>query len=140
MASFQISITPSRRVAARFVTEVRRQLQKALVDEGLKTGITQSEIARTIGVHRSVVNRELRGYKDITLGRLAELAFAMGLTPKFELVDDIEEFGVNTPPPVVIAPSSTVAIKPPTRRESGVVIGSSSHTMDLQKRFNLEAA
>ena len=78
MTSFQISLTPSRREAARFVTRVRRVIQKALAEEEKNRGLTQSDIARTIGVHRSVINREIRGYKDITLGRVAELAYAMG--------------------------------------------------------------
>lgn len=78
MPSFQIGITPSRRAAARFILAVRRALQKALAEEAKARGLTQSDIAREIAVHRSVVNRELRGQKDITLGRVAELAFAMG--------------------------------------------------------------
>ena len=77
MVSFQISLTPSRRAAGRFINEVRRKLQKALVEEAERTGLTQSDIARELNVHRSVINRELRGYKDITLGRVAELAHAM---------------------------------------------------------------
>ena len=85
MSSFQISITPSRRSSARFVTSVRRALQKALLEEQASRGLNQSEIARIIGVHRSVINREFRGQKDLTLGRVAELAFALGRQPKFEL-------------------------------------------------------
>jgi transcriptional regulator with XRE-family HTH domain len=66
------------------VTSVRRALQKALVEEDAH-GLTQSAIARAIGVHRSVINRELRGEKDITLSRVAELAYAMGRKPVLEL-------------------------------------------------------
>ena len=85
MPSFQISVTPSRRAAGRFVTQVRRAIQKALAEERKKSGITQSDIARAIGVHRSVINREIRGQKDLTLGRVAELAWALGRIPSFEL-------------------------------------------------------
>ena len=95
MPSFQISITPSRRVAARFVTGVRRKILKALEQEGLK----QTDIARAIGVHRSVINRELRGKKDITLGRTAELAWAMGREPFFDLPTMKAQAGSNLPPP-----------------------------------------
>ncbi|MBI2720371.1 MAG: helix-turn-helix domain-containing protein [Rhizobiales bacterium] len=95
MSSFQISITPSRRAAARFVAAVRRELQKVLTEENTKSGLTQSDVARTIGVHRSVINREIRGFKDITLGRLAELAFAMGRTPQFALMEDQPELQEN---------------------------------------------
>ena len=83
--SFQISISPSRRAAGRFINKVRRAFQRALAEEERAHGLTQSEIARRIGVHRSVINRELRGHKDITLGRIGELAYAMGREPVFEL-------------------------------------------------------
>lgn len=82
--SFQITISPSRKAAARFVTAVRRAIQKAYIEEQ-KAGLTQTAIARALGVHRSVINRELRGRKDITLGRVAELAWAMGRVPSFSM-------------------------------------------------------
>jgi transcriptional regulator with XRE-family HTH domain len=82
--SFQITVAPSRRAAARFVVSVRRALQKAFVEEQAKTGISQADIARALDVHRSVINRELRGSKDLTLGRVAELAWALGREPFFE--------------------------------------------------------
>jgi len=65
---------------------VRRELLKALAQEGEARGLTQSDVAREIGVHRSVISRELRGYKDLTLGRVAELAQAMGKEIHFEVV------------------------------------------------------
>ena len=107
MPSFQISITPSRREAARFVTRVRRSIQKALAEENKKNGLTQSDIARTIGVHRSVINREIRGYKDITLGRVAELAHAMGRKPVLELPEVLPRPGANTEPRASVKISST---------------------------------
>lgn len=85
MPSFRISVTPSRRAAARFIMSVRRTIQKALAEEEKKRGLKQTDIARAIGVHRSVINRELKGRKDITLGRVAELAWAMGRVPVFDL-------------------------------------------------------
>jgi plasmid maintenance system antidote protein VapI len=85
MPSFRISIRPSRRAAARIIAKVRRALQKALVEQSQASGLSQSDIARAIGVHRSVINRELRGQKDITLGRVGELAWALGRTIVFEL-------------------------------------------------------
>jgi hypothetical protein len=93
--SFQISITPNRRAAGRYVTRVRRSLQKALAEENKKRGLTQSDIARAIGVHRSVINRELSGRADITLGRVAELAWAMGRTPTFDLPERVRTGGAN---------------------------------------------
>lgn len=98
MPSFQTSITPSRREAGRFINRVRRSVQKTLAEENKKRGLTQSDIARTIGVHRSVINREINGYKDITLGRVAELAFAMGRIPSLEFLEPVAQHGSNIGP------------------------------------------
>lgn len=95
MPSFQISISPSRRVAARYISHVRRAIQKAYAEEHQSSGLTQSDIARSIGVHRSVINRELRGQKDITHGRVAEFAYALGREPFFELRILEEHAGTN---------------------------------------------
>jgi transcriptional regulator with XRE-family HTH domain len=96
MTSFQITLSPSKRAAGRFVNAVRRKLQKAFAEECERSGLTQTDIARTIGVHRSVINRELRGHKDITLGRVAELASAMGRKAVIELIEpEHQEHGQN---------------------------------------------
>ena len=95
MMSFQIIISPSRRAAASFVVAVRRALQKAYIEKQKESGLTQTAIARALGVHRSVINRELRGRKDITLGRVAELAWAMGLKPHFALLPMTASVGVS---------------------------------------------
>ncbi|MBU1375906.1 MAG: helix-turn-helix domain-containing protein [Alphaproteobacteria bacterium] len=94
MPSFQLTITPSRRAAARHINNVRRSLQKAFAREAAE-GLTQSEIARRLDVHRSVINKELRGAKDITHGRVGELAYAMGYEPHFELRKVQAQPGVN---------------------------------------------
>ena len=86
MTSFQIAITPNKRAAGRFISKVRRALQRALVIESERSGLSQSDVARRIGVHRSVISRELNGRQDITLGRVAELAWAIGREIEFELV------------------------------------------------------
>jgi len=116
MPSLQITITPNRRAAARFVGSVRRALQKAFVDEQRKKGLTQSDIARALKVHRSVINRELKGLKDMTLGRVGELAWAMGRRPRFSL-DDISQNNLanypSTAPGIQAAPLPTAgAINP----------------------------
>jgi plasmid maintenance system antidote protein VapI len=95
MPSFQITLTPSRRAAARFVTGVRRSLQKALATQQRASGLTKSDIARAIGVHRSVINRELNGYKDLTLGRVAELTWALGGVPVFDIQWPNAQHGCN---------------------------------------------
>ena len=95
MPSFQIGIRPNRRAAARFIAHVRRTLQQALAEEQLKTGITQSKIAQRIDVHRSVISRELNGQEDITLGRVAELAWALGREISFDLPIAVVVHGDN---------------------------------------------
>ena len=110
MPSFQLTISPSRRAATRFVNKVRRAIQQALVEEQNASGLTQSEIARRIGVHRSVINREIRGQKDLTLGRVAELAFALGRDPSFELINPQSTVGANVVLKDVMTKASTSEI------------------------------
>lgn len=107
MTSFQIAVSPSRRAAGRFVSRVRRALQRALVEEGEHNGITQSEIARSIDVHRSVISRELNGRQDITLGRVAELAWALGRDIEFELVERETPEGSN----VAVVPPGALDVR-----------------------------
>lgn len=95
MPSFQIAVEPNRRAAARFVQQVRRALQKAYVEEQQQRGLSQAEIARLLKVNRSVINRELKGFKDITLGRVAELAWAMGRKPTFSITEPAHLAGAN---------------------------------------------
>ena len=91
MQSFQISVTQTQKAAGRFVLSVRRSLQKALVESGL----SQSDVAREIGVHRSVISRELNGLSDMTLGRVAEIASALGRVPTFLLPYEDMDLGCN---------------------------------------------
>jgi len=53
-------------------------------EEKLERGLTQADIARDIGVNRSAINRSLSGGRDITAGRIAQLADAMGRDVKIE--------------------------------------------------------
>jgi transcriptional regulator with XRE-family HTH domain len=99
MTSFQLGIKPNRRAAGRFVDRVRSALQEALVTDKERIGITQSKIAAAIGVHRSVISRELNGRQDITLGRVAELAWAMGREIEFDLRVTEVDGGQNAPRP-----------------------------------------
>ena len=87
--SFRITISPKDQAAGRFVSRVRRELQNALAEEARRRGLTQSDLARAIGVNRSVISRELRGHKDLSLSRVAELAWALGRRPVFELVEAV---------------------------------------------------
>jgi len=95
MTLFRITLTPNKRAAGRFIASVRRALQKALAEEKQRGRLTQSEIARKIGVHRSVVNRQLRGNEDMTLGRVAELAWAMNRKAIIQLVEQAQDRSAN---------------------------------------------
>jgi hypothetical protein len=107
MPSFQIAIEPNRRAAARFVGQVRRSLQKAFVEEQKKRGLSQSEIARLLKVHRSVINRELKGFKDMTLGRVGELSWAMGRKAFFSAEEPQVSYLANLPS--VLSTNQTIA-------------------------------
>ena len=76
--SFQISIDPVRREGARAISYVRDELLKVALAERRSSGITASKIAEGLGVHRSVVSRELAGHANLTIRRLGELAYLLG--------------------------------------------------------------
>ena len=83
--SFQIKISPQRAQAVYFLPAIRQAFKQAIVDGMKQGGPNQSEIARRLGVHKSVISRELNGASDITAGRIAELAYALGLEAHIEL-------------------------------------------------------
>jgi transcriptional regulator with XRE-family HTH domain len=64
---------------------VRRAIQQALIEEFKSRGLTQAQIARELGVHRSVINKEIRGEGNLTLTRIGELAHVLGRKPMFDL-------------------------------------------------------
>lgn len=127
--SFQITISASRRAAARFVVAARRAIQKAYVEEQKANGLTQTAIARTLGVHRSVVNWELRGLKDITLGRVAELSWAMGREPVFELRRSAAHGNHAHAAPQTAGVISERPLNPPPETASNNAIGRSDFEM-----------
>lgn len=92
MPSFRIAVEPHRRIAARFISQVRGKLQKAYAES---PNVRQTDIAEKLGIHRSVINRQLRGYQDMTLGRVAEIAWALGRDPEFHLKEHIQAEGSN---------------------------------------------
>ncbi|MCR9193984.1 MAG: helix-turn-helix domain-containing protein [Hyphomonas sp.] len=83
---FQIGIDPNRRAATRFIGKVRRALIKLMVDN---PEVSRKQVADAIGVHRSVITRQLNGDTDINVGRIAEIAWALGYRP----VMDFERIG-----------------------------------------------
>lgn len=112
MGSFQITVSPSRRAAARLITDVRRQLNAVLAS---RDDLSQSEVGRRIGVHRSVINRELRGASDLTLGRLGELAWALGKKAVVSFEDPDPRVG-NSPPTNPFIVTASVASVPTSQQ------------------------
>ena len=92
MRSFRVSITPRRRAAGRFVGQVRRSLQRALAEN---PDINQAGIARALEVDRSVITKQLHGERDVSLSRVGELAWALGLEPELVLHKPRIEPGSN---------------------------------------------
>jgi len=123
VTSYQISHSRTRVAAARFIGKVRREILRSLAEEGRERGLTQSDIAREIGVHRSVINRELRGFKDISVGRVAEFAAAMGRVPSFSLEKDVERHGDNSRNAdlaITDTRVSSMVVSPPTANAASV--------------------
>lgn len=83
--SYELKIDPKRRVAGRFIGNVRKALINAAVEEKTHRGLTQQKVADCLGVNRSVINRMLRGEVNLTLRSVAELAWSMGWEPRFSL-------------------------------------------------------
>jgi DNA-binding XRE family transcriptional regulator len=77
MMSFRFAPDRRKRVTGRFFARVRRELQKAFMEEKKERGLTQSQLARELGVDRAVVCRQLSGTSNLTLRTLADYAWAM---------------------------------------------------------------
>lgn len=83
--SYQFDLGPRERKVSRFLGKVRRELVAAVLKEKSARKLTQQQIADAIGVNRSVINRQLLGGENLTLRRVAEFAWALGLEIVFEL-------------------------------------------------------
>jgi hypothetical protein len=71
--------------AARFVGDVREELILAFLEEMSERGLTKSDLARLLGVNRSVISRVLNGAAPLELRTIGQLAWAMGRDPQFKL-------------------------------------------------------
>ncbi len=91
MNSYLFDIGERARKASRFVGRVRTELQRALLAEKKTRKLTQQDIAQTLGVNRSVINRQLIGTENLTIRRVAELAWAMGWEIDFKLRKAVSE-------------------------------------------------
>jgi DNA-binding transcriptional regulator YdaS (Cro superfamily) len=85
MNSYVFDIGDRGRKVSRFIGQVRAEIQHALNVEKSLRKITQQMIANLIGVNRSVINRQIMGEENLTLRRVAEIAWALGWEIVFEL-------------------------------------------------------
>jgi hypothetical protein len=84
MPSFEFDIGEQARVGARFVADVRDEIQRAFFSEKSFRKITQQQVAEKLGTSRAVINRQVMGLENMTLRRVAELLWAIGWRPNFQ--------------------------------------------------------
>lgn len=113
MPSFLFDIGEKDRTVGRFIGHVRSELQRAFAHEKKNRKLTQQAVATSLGVNRSVINRQLTGYENMTIKSVVELAWAIGWTPTFSL----EKEEATTTESFVFSPDVGVAIR--SRAESG---------------------
>jgi transcriptional regulator with XRE-family HTH domain len=88
----------------RLVMDAVADLKLAMED----LGISQSDLARRLGRSRGIVSRQLRGHENLSLGKLAELAHALGKRFELKLSD------------VPASSRKTASVQVPWQRESQV--------------------
>ena len=68
------------------IFNVTEDLQIALDDRN----ISRAELARRLGKSKSFVTQVLSGARNMTLGSLSDICFAIGITPKIEVLPEEE--------------------------------------------------
>lgn len=113
--SFQINLDPFDQEYAHFVAKVRAALRVTFEDEADK-GLTQRELAETLGVDESVISKRLNAAQgNMTLRSLSDLYVAMGREPlsNFETpmlhVNHVTGTAVNNNPLVELSPSPSMS-------------------------------
>ena len=81
MPLFLFDIGAKAAAVARFILRVRSELQRVVAAEK----ISQQAIAQKLEVNRSVINRRLLGFENLTVRTVAEIAWSLGWEPYFEL-------------------------------------------------------
>lgn len=84
MKTVSQTVTTTQKIkGGRFIGDVKRALRLALLEEARENGMTQTEIAKRLGVNKSVISRIINGTQDLTLRTVGEFARALGRIPKF---------------------------------------------------------
>lgn len=134
MSSFRLSVSPKRRAAARFLGQVRQSLQKALAEN---PEISQSTVARALETDRSVISKQLNGEQNLSLGRVAEIAWALGQEPEFRLKTVARPFGRNE---AVVVPAENSTIQAPRAETPDYFVRASPSKAVSGSRVELEPA
>ena len=95
MPSFEYELDKKSEVGSDFITRVNEELQRALVTEKQARKITQQEIADTLEINRSVVNRRFMGLENLTVRSIAETLWAIGWEPLFKVKKIAPQDGEN---------------------------------------------
>ena len=98
MTSLVYDIGERPRKVSRFISHVRSELQRALINEKKSQKLTQQAIAKMLGVNRSVINRQFIGIENLTLRSVGDLAWALGYDLDFRLIKSEVEVGDNFGP------------------------------------------
>jgi predicted XRE-type DNA-binding protein len=114
MNSYTFDIGAKSRKVSRFVGQVRSELQRALSSEKANRKLTQQQIATAIGVHRSVINRQITGVENLTLRSVAEIAWALGWEIEFSLRKPEQPTEVRSTPNVPSAATKQAYQLPPS--------------------------
>lgn len=91
MTSFDFEARPKDVSAAKFISETQRELvRQLLLAKDKDPTVSQSAVARLIDTDKATLTRILSGKGNITLRKLAEIAWALGLDPKvvYEPIDN----------------------------------------------------
>jgi hypothetical protein len=129
MNLYLFDIGEKARKTARFVGHVRAELQKALVAEKKDRHLTQQQIATAIGTSRQVINRQIMGFENLSLRRVAELAWVLG----WEIVFYLRK------PQIASAPAIPIQAHQTPRSASDQIQGKPSLSGIDQKPFSTAA-
>lgn len=81
--SFAFKTTQKERDGNRLISMVLREIVRAAIVEKQRSGVTQREVARRLGVDKSHVSKLLSGKSNMTLRSAGELLGAIGWEAEF---------------------------------------------------------
>jgi transcriptional regulator with XRE-family HTH domain len=107
------------RIAVRFLGHVHAVLSRAALQVREKHGVTQAQVARELGVDRSVITRLLAGAGNPTVRTIGELAGALGYRPELVLHEIESRPGANHVSHQARAVARGVVVSSPSAGTSG---------------------